>query len=80
MGGKPSGVPVVPGTLKLVRVRSGGCRRLLELAGLLGGLAILGVFCGAFAAACPPEDAEGLTVVPGAADYLPDWPRLAFGR
>lgn len=39
----------------------------------------LRVFCGAFAAACPPEDAEGLTVVPGAADYLPDWPRLAFG-
>lgn len=29
--------------------------------------------------ACPPEDAEGLTVVTGAADYLPDWPRLAFG-
>ena len=38
------------------------------------------VFCGEFAPACPAEDAEGLTVVPGAADYLPDWPRLAFGR
>ena len=38
------------------------------------------VFCGEFSPVCPPEDAEGLTVVPGAADYLPDWPRLAFGN
>ena len=37
------------------------------------------VFCGEFASACPAEDAEGLTVVPGAADYLPNWPQLAFG-
>ena len=38
------------------------------------------VFCGEFAPNCPAEDAEGLTVVPGAADFLPNWPRLAFGR
>lgn len=38
------------------------------------------VFCGEFAPACPANDVEGLTVVPGAAGYLPDWPRLAFGR
>ena len=38
------------------------------------------VFCGEFASACPTEDVEGLTVVPGAADYLPGWPQLAFGR
>ena len=36
------------------------------------------VFCGEFAPSCPEDDADGLTVVPGAADYLPDWPRLAF--
>ncbi len=36
------------------------------------------VFCGEFAAACPEEDVDGLTVIMGAADYLPDWPRLAF--
>ena len=36
------------------------------------------VFCGEFAESCPEEDVEGLTVVPGAQDYLPDWPRLAF--
>ena len=36
------------------------------------------VFCGEFASTCPEEDSEGLTVVPGAADYLPNWPRLAF--
>ena len=38
------------------------------------------VFCGEFAPSCPAEDAEGLTVVSGAADYLPNWPKLAFGR
>ena len=38
------------------------------------------VCCGEFAAACPEEDADGLTVVLGAADYLPNWPQLAFGR
>jgi len=38
------------------------------------------VFCGEFAPSCPAEDAEGLTVVSGAADYLPNWPNLAFGR
>ena len=37
------------------------------------------VFCGEFASACPVEDVEGLTVVPGAADYLPNCPQLAFG-
>ena len=36
------------------------------------------VFCGEFAAACPEEDVDGLTIIMGAADYLPDWPRLAF--
>ena len=40
----------------------------------------VGVFCGEFAQACPAEDAEGLTVVPGVAEFLPSWPRLAFGR
>ena len=38
----------------------------------------LRVFCGEFAPSCPEDDADGLTVVPGTADYLPDWPRLAF--
>ena len=38
------------------------------------------VFCGEFAQACPAEDAEGLAVVPGVAEFLPSWPRLAFGR
>jgi hypothetical protein len=38
------------------------------------------VFCGEFAQACPADDAEGLTVVPGVAEFLPSWPRLAFGR
>lgn len=38
------------------------------------------VFCGEFSPTCPPDDAEGLTVVPGAANYLPSWPQLAFGR
>lgn len=37
------------------------------------------VFCGEFAPSCPAEDVEGLTVVFGAADYLPNWPHLAFG-
>ena len=37
------------------------------------------VVCGEFSAACPEEDVEGLTVVLGAQDYLPDWRRLAFG-
>ena len=37
------------------------------------------VFCGEFASACPADDAEGLAVVLGAADYLPNWPQLAFG-
>ena len=36
------------------------------------------VFCGEFSESCPEDDAEGLTVVLGAPDYLPDWPRLAF--
>ena len=36
------------------------------------------VFCGEFAANCPEEDVDGLTVIMGAADYLPNWPRLAF--
>lgn len=37
------------------------------------------VYCGEFASSCPEEDVDGLTVVPGAADYLPNWPQLAFG-
>ena len=36
------------------------------------------VFCGEFSESCPEDDVEGLTVVLGAADYLPNWPRLAF--
>ena len=36
------------------------------------------VFCGEFSESCPEEDVEGLTIVLGAQDYLPDWPRLAF--
>ena len=36
------------------------------------------VFCGEFSEYCPEDDVEGLTVVLGAADYLPNWPRLAF--
>ena len=36
------------------------------------------VFCGEFSESCPEDDVEGLTVVLGAQDYLPDWPRLAF--
>ena len=38
------------------------------------------VFCGEFTQACPADDAEGLAVVPGVAEFLPSWPRLAFGR
>ena len=38
------------------------------------------VFCGEFAPTCPAEDVEGLTIVFGAADYLPNWPHLAFGK
>ena len=38
------------------------------------------VFCGDLSPSCPMEDVKGLTVVPGASVYLPDWPRLAFGR
>lgn len=36
------------------------------------------VFCGEFSAACPDDDLPGVTVVPGARDYLPEWPRHAF--
>ena len=36
------------------------------------------VFCGEFSSSCPEEDAEGLTVITGAADFIRDWPRLAF--
>ena len=36
------------------------------------------VFCGEFSESCPEDDVEGLTVVLGAQDYLPAWPRLAF--
>ena len=45
-----------------------------------GKKASVSVFCGEFAQACPADDAEGLTVVPGVAEFLPNWPRLAFGR
>ena len=33
------------------------------------------VFCGEFASSCPEEDADGLTIVDGAAEFIPDWPR-----
>ena len=45
-----------------------------------GKKASVSVFCGEFAQACPADDVEGLTVVPGVAEFLPNWPRLAFGR
>ena len=38
------------------------------------------VFCGDFSANCPEDDIPGLVVVPGAAEYMPAWPSLAFGR
>lgn len=37
------------------------------------------VCCGEFAANCPAEDHPRLTVVTGVRDFLPTWPRLAFG-
>ena len=37
------------------------------------------VFCGELSPSCPPEDIAGLKTIPGASDYLPEWPRLAFG-
>ena len=36
------------------------------------------VFCGELSRFCPEKDAEGLTVVSGAAEFIPDWPRLAL--
>ena len=36
------------------------------------------VFCGELSPTCPPEDLPGLKTIPGAGDYLPTWPRLAF--
>ncbi|MBO4447929.1 MAG: hypothetical protein J5807_00390, partial [Kiritimatiellae bacterium] len=36
------------------------------------------VFCGEFSRFFPEGDAEGLTVVGGAAEFIPDWPRLAL--
>ena len=45
-----------------------------------GKKASVSAVCGEFAQACPADDAEGLTVVPGVAEFLPGWPRLAFGR
>jgi len=38
------------------------------------------VFCGELSPSCPPEDINGLVTIPGASDYLPEWPRLAFGE
>jgi len=38
------------------------------------------VFCGDLSARCPADSPPGLVVVPGAADFLPSWPSLAFGR
>lgn len=37
------------------------------------------VVCGEFAAGCPVDDHPNLTVLPGVGDYIPDWPRYAFG-
>ena len=36
------------------------------------------VFCGDLSPNCPEDDQPGLTAVPGAGDYLPSWPELAF--
>ena len=36
------------------------------------------VICGDLSANCPAHDVPGLKTVPGADDYLPSWPRLAF--
>ena len=33
------------------------------------------VICGEFASSCPEEDVDGLTIVDGAAEFIPDWPR-----
>jgi hypothetical protein len=38
------------------------------------------VFCGDLSARCPADVPSGFVVVPGAADFLPSWPSLAFGR
>lgn len=37
------------------------------------------VVCGEFSASCPADDYPNLTVLPGVGDYIPDWPRYAFG-
>ena len=38
------------------------------------------VFCGELSPNCPPEDLPGLKTIPGARDYLPNWPRLALAE
>ncbi len=45
-----------------------------------GGKARILVICGELSPSCPPEDIDGLRTIPGASDYLPEWPRLAFGN
>ena len=38
------------------------------------------VFCGEFSPNCPTEDVPGLKTIPGAGDYLPNWPHLALAE
>ena len=38
----------------------------------------IAVICGDLSSNCPPDDAPNLKIVPGAGDYLPTWPQLAF--
>ena len=37
------------------------------------------VYCGEFSPSCPFDDRPGLIAVPNCGQYLPEWPRLAFG-
>ena len=36
------------------------------------------IICGDLSPHCPADDVQGLTAVPGAGEYLPGWPELAF--
>ena len=46
-----------------------------------GGRVKVRVFCGDLAPNCPVEDGgSGAVVVPGAGEYLPNWPELVAGR
>lgn len=50
------------------------------LAPNVGGKAPIRVICGELSPSCLPEDIAGLKTIPGASDYLPEWPRIAFGN